>query len=103
MFVSAAFFIFPVLSDYVLIHRRPFIEPRADLTGSFMGFACIYFFLLGQVRRSIRWSILSFAAFMVLLLPLSRATLLGFLAATILLLISGQSRFFLRLGLIILI
>lgn len=99
IFVSGVFFTFPSVLNYLIVHGRPFIEPRADLTGSFMGFACICFFLNSQVgRHSIRWIVLSFAAFVALLLPLSRATFLGFAAAVVLLILAGQAKFLLRLA-----
>jgi O-antigen ligase len=97
IFVSGVFFVVPSVFNYFLVHGRPFIEPRADLTGSFMGFACICFFLNSQSgRHFIGWTALSFAAFVALLLPLSRATFLGFAAAVIILVLSGQAKFLLR-------
>jgi O-antigen ligase len=97
IFVSGVFFTVPSIFNYLIVHGRPFIEPRADLTGSFMGFACICFFLNSQLKgHSIRWSILSFASFVALLLPLSRATFLGFAAAVVILMLSGQAKFLLR-------
>jgi hypothetical protein len=91
--------LFPSLSLRLLVHGRPVIEPRADLTGSFMGFACILFYLNGQTKgHAMRWTLLSFAALVALILPLSRATFLGFAAAMVLLMLSGQSRFLLRLA-----
>ena len=98
IFVSSVFFVAPSLFDHFLIRGRPLIEPRADLTGSFMGFACILFFLKSQSRgHTVRWTLLSFASFIALLLPLSRATFLGFVAAVIILVLSGQPKFLLRL------
>src|SRR5215475_3272337 len=96
--VSALFFTVPSVFNYVLVRGRPFIEPRADLTGSFMGFACILFFLKSQRTHPIGWSLLSFGAFVALILPLSRATFLGFLAAVIILMFSGQTKFLLRVA-----
>lgn len=98
IFVSSVFFIVPSVFNYLMVHGRPFIEPRADLTGSFMGFACILFSLKSQQSRHFGWTLLSFGAFVALLLPLSRATFLGFAAAVILLMLSGQTRFLLRLA-----
>ncbi len=99
IFVSALFFTVPSIFNYVMVHGRPFIEPRADLTGSFMGFACILFFLNSQLgKHRVRWTMLSFAAFVALMLPLSRATFLGFTAAVILLILSGQPKFLLRVA-----
>jgi O-antigen ligase len=96
--VSAASFIVPTLYTYFLIHGQPFIAPRGDLTGSFMGFACILFYLNGKTKgHQIGWTLLSFAAFIALLIPLSRATFLGFAAAVIILMLSGQPKFLLRL------
>src|SRR5205823_5093412 len=94
IFVSAVFFTIPSIFNHLLVHGRPFIEPRADLTGSFMGFACISFFLKSLLKtHPMRWTILSFAAFVALILPLSRATFLGFAAAVIILILAGQSKF----------
>jgi O-Antigen ligase len=102
IFVSSIFSFFPSLCLYLLVHDRPVIEPRADLIGSFMGFACILFYVNGQTKgHALRWTLLSFAAFVAFILPMSRATFLGFAAATTLLLLSGQSRFFLRLGIFV--
>ena len=99
IFVSSVFFVVPSLFNYFLVHGRPFIEPRADLTGSFMGFACILFFLNGQTKgHPIRWTLLSFAAFVALILPLSRATFLGFAGAVTILMLSGQAKFLLRVA-----
>jgi hypothetical protein len=99
IFVSSVFSLFPSLCLYFLVHGRPIIEPRADLIGSFMGFACILFYLNGQTKgHAIRWTLLSFAAFVALILPLSRATFLGFAAAVTLLILSGQPKFLLRLA-----
>ena len=99
IFVSSVYFVVPSLFNYLMVHRRPFIEPRADLTGSFMGFGCILFFLKGkQSRHYFSWTVLSFAAFVALLLPLSRATFLGFAVAVIVLMLSGQTGFLLRLA-----
>lgn len=96
IFVSSVLFVVPALLDYLRVHGRPVIEPRADLTGSFMGFACILFFLNGLTKHPIRWNLLSFGAFIALMLPLSRATFLGFAAAVMLLLFCGQAKFLLR-------
>jgi|ERR1700693_1632677 O-antigen ligase len=99
IFVSSVFFVVPSLYNHFLIHGRPFIEPRADLTGSFMGFATILFYLNGQTKgHSVRWTLLSFAAFVALMLPLSRATFLGFAVAVIILMLSGQGKFLLRVA-----
>jgi hypothetical protein len=99
IFVSSVFLLFPSLCLYFLVHGRPVIEPRADLTGSFMGFASILFYLNGQTKgHSVRWTLLSFAAFVVFVLPLSRATFLGFAAAVVLLMLSGQPKFLLSLA-----
>jgi membrane protein implicated in regulation of membrane protease activity len=98
MFVSSVYFVVPSIFSYLIVHGRPFIEPRADLTGSFMGFACILFFLKNQQSRHFGWLLFSFAAFVALLLPLSRATFLGFVAAVILLILSGQSKFLIHLA-----
>src|SRR2546430_2039991 len=99
IFVSAVLFVDPSLFNQLLVHGRPFIEPRADLMGSFMGFACICFFLNSQVKRhSVRWTALSFVTFIALLLPLSRAAFLGFAAAVIVLMRAGQTKFLLRLA-----
>lgn len=99
IFVSSVFFIVPSLYDHFLIHGQPFIAPRGDLTGSFMGFACILFYLNGQTKgHGIRWTLLSLAAFIALLIPMSRATFLGFAAAVILLMLCGQSKFLLRVA-----
>jgi len=99
IFVSSVLSVVPSLGLYFLVHERPFIEPRADLTGSFMGFATILFYLNGQTRgQSVRWTLLSFAAFIALLLPLSRATFLGFAAALIILMFSGHGKFLLRVA-----
>jgi hypothetical protein len=97
-FVSPIFFVMPSLYNHFLVHGQPFIAPRGDLTGSFMGFGCILFFLKSQQSRRVVWSLLSFAAFVALLVPLSRATFLGFAAAVIVLMLSGQSKFLLRLA-----
>src|SRR5215467_327766 len=93
IFVSSVFFVVPSVFDDLMVHGRAFIEPRADLTGSFMGFACILFSLKSQQSRHLGWTLLSFSAFIALLLPLSRATFLGFAAAVLFLLLSGQTRF----------
>ena len=99
IFVSSVFFVVPSLFNHFLIRGRPFIEPRADLTGSFMGFASILFFLNGQTKgHPLRWTLLSFAAFIALIIPLSRATFLGFAVAVIILILSGQPKFLLRLA-----
>jgi O-antigen ligase len=99
IFVCPVFFVVPSLYDHFLIHRQPFIAPRGDLTGSFMGFACILFYLNSRTKRHwIRWTLLSFAAFLALILPLSRATFLGFTAAVVLLMLAGQPAFLLRLA-----
>jgi hypothetical protein len=98
IFVSPVFFVVPSIFNYLMVHGRPFIEPRADLTGSFMGFACILFFLRGQQSCHFGWTVWSFAGFVALLLPLSRATFLGFAAAVIVLMLSGEVRFLLRLA-----
>jgi hypothetical protein len=98
IFVSSVFFVVPSSLNYLIVHGRPFIEPRADLTGSFMGFACILFFFKSQRSWRFGWTLLSFAAFVALLLPLSRATFLGFAAALMLLMLSGQGRFLLNLA-----
>jgi hypothetical protein len=104
IFVSGVFFVVPSVFNHFLVHDRPFIEPRADLMGSFMGFACICFFINSQVKgHSVRWTALSFAAFIALLLPLSRATFLGFAAAVIVLILSGQTKFLLRLAVFVVI
>ena len=43
IFVFGVFLAFPGFFEKdLLVHGRPFIEPRADLTGSFMGFASIF-------------------------------------------------------------
>jgi O-antigen ligase len=98
IFVSSIFFVVPSVFNHLVVHGRPIVEPRGDLTGSFMGFACVLFFLNGQTKgHPIRWTILSFAAFIALLIPLSRATFLGFAAAVIILMLSGQPKFLLRL------
>jgi len=98
IFVSSVFFIVPSVFNYLMVHGRPFIEPRADLTGSFMGFACILFSMKSQQSRHFGWTVWSFAAFVALLLPLSRATFLGFAAAVIVLMLSGEVRFLPRLA-----
>ena len=99
IFVSGVLVVDSSLFDHLLVHGRSVIEPRADLMGSFMGFACICFFLNSQVKRHpVRWTALSFAAFVALVLPLSRATFLGFTAAVIVLMLSGQTTFLLRLA-----
>lgn len=98
IFVSGLFFTVPSIFNYLMVHGRPFIEPRADLTGSFMGFACICFYLNSLKTHPIGWTTLSFAAFVALLLPLSRATFLGFAAAVIILMLSGQAKFLLRMA-----
>ena len=99
IFVSSVFFVVPSLYDHFLIHGQPFIAPRGDLTGSFMGFACILFYLNGQNKgHGIRWTLLSFAAFIALLIPMSRATFLGFAAAVTILMLSGQPKFLLRVA-----
>jgi hypothetical protein len=99
IFVSSVFLLFPSLCLYFLVHGRTVIEPRADLTGSFMGFASVLFYSNGQTKgHSFRWTLLSFGAFVAFLLPMSRATFLGFAAVITLLLLSGQSRFFLSLA-----
>src|SRR5205814_514812 len=48
IFVSALFFTVPSIFNYLIVHGRPFIEPRADLTGLSMGFASILFLLYIQ-------------------------------------------------------
>ena len=99
IFVSSVFFVVPSVFNHLIVHGRPIIEPRGDLTGSFMGFGCVCFFLLSQAtRHQIRWTVLSFASFVALLLPLSRATFLGFAAAVIILMLSGETKFLLRLA-----
>jgi hypothetical protein len=99
IFVSGVFFVFPSVFNYLLVHRRPIIEPRADLTGSFMAFGSVLFFLKSETtKHPVRWLVASFAAFIALILPMSRATFLGFAAASTLLFFSGQVKFLLRLA-----
>jgi O-Antigen ligase len=99
IFICPPSWFVPSLYNYFVIHRQPFIAPRGDLTGSFMGFGCILFYLNGQTKGHVmRWTLLSFAAFVAFLIPLSRATFLGFAAAVIILMLSGQAKFLLRVA-----
>jgi hypothetical protein len=98
IFVCPPSWFAPSLYNHFLVHGQLFIAPRGDLTGSFMGFACILFFLKSLRSRRIAWTALSFAAFVALLVPLSRATFLGFAAAVLLLMFSGQPKFLLRIA-----
>src|SRR5262249_55354302 len=51
IFVWSVYLVVPSFFNFLMVHRGPFIEPRAAPSGSFMGFGCILFFLKGEHSR----------------------------------------------------
>ena len=81
----------PRLFFHVMIAGYPLVYPRSDLTGSFMGFACVLFYFkrLDSNRPGV-WLALSIAAFAVIILSLSRATFVGFAVIAVLLVVARR-------------
>ena len=83
---------FATFFNHFQIRGRPLIELRSDLTGSFMSFACVYFFLQQKTggKRMIAIA-LGLAAFVLILVAMSRATFVGLGAAIVLLIICRKT------------
>ena len=83
---------FPQILDHIMVRGVPLLLPRSDLTGSFMGFACILFFLLGEnSAHKPFWMVLSGLSLCVVLLAMSRATFVAFAAGVALLIICRRT------------
>jgi O-antigen ligase len=98
--VYIASIISPMMFQHLTIRGRPIIAPRSDLTGSFMSFACIYFFFLKtKGLRRVACIGISLIAFLIVLLAMSRATFAGLAVAMFLIVIARKSQILLWLGL----
>lgn len=83
---------FPTMFEHLTIRSRPILELRGDLTGSFMSFACVYFFLQQKtgIKRAVNVA-LGLAAFVLVLVAMSRATFVGLATAIVLLIICRKT------------
>lgn len=84
------------LFDRFAFHGYPIIQHKGDLLTTFLGIGAFYFFLAPShgLTRIFFWAC-SLASLILMLFPMSRAALFGFIAAAVLLLIARRPQFIL--------